>query len=175
MIKPVPLWLNASFAALCLVIAGTASGQETLSPPSAAMTTSSGEEFADDEPPPLPPYRLRARVLVGEREMWAGYLAMTNYGRANVRTYVQDMDANCPLKNDRFAQRRHTIDLLIEPGRREGPFLYSVEANWTSPAADCSDEGTRATGVRVEVELAANQTRVIEGERGLRVEVTRLP
>lgn len=138
------------------------------------MTLPSGEDAADDEPPPVPPYLLHVRVLVGERELWAGYLAMTNYGRANVRTYVQDMDANCPLKNDRFALRRHTIDLSIGPGNKEGPFLYSVEATWTAPVEACSDEGTRATGVQVEIELAENQSRVIEGERGLRVQVTRL-
>ncbi|WP_143738198.1 hypothetical protein [Erythrobacter donghaensis] len=150
-------------------------GDEALPSPATVIATIDGVDAAEDTPKPVAPYRLRARVLAGERELWAGDLAMTHYGRANVRTYVQDMDANCPLKNDRFAVRRHTIDLSVAPGNREGPYRYKVEANWTAPAEACSDDGMRGTGVRVEVELAEKQTYVIEGERGLRVELVRLP
>ncbi|WP_285709192.1 hypothetical protein [Erythrobacter oryzae] len=168
-------WLSAWLAAACLALTTPLAAQETRSPPAAVMTVPPGAELATEEPPPVPPYTIHARVFVGAREMWAGYLAMTDFGHAYVRTHVQDMDAACPRDNDRFKERRHTIDLTIRPGQRERPYLYSVEANWTYPAEPCAEEGTRATGMRVEVELAEKQTRVIEGERGLRVELTRFP
>lgn len=195
MTKLVPPWLFVCCAMPCAAMAGSGGAQDLPPPPVPDMTTYDraglrGDEasppppamiaiaddvdVADDTPKPVPPYRLRARVLVGEREMWAGDLAMTHYGRANVRTYVQDMDANCALKNNRFEVRRHTIDLLVAPGNREGPYRYKVEANWTAPAEACSDNGMRGTGLRVEIELAEKQTYVIEGERGLRVELARL-
>jgi hypothetical protein len=173
MTKPVPLWLAACCAVSGVALAGAASAQEMLPPPMVAMPDEVAS--ADDEPPPVPPYRLHAKVFGGERELWAGYLAMTNYGYAEVRSFVTDMDATCPLPNDRFVARRHMIDLAIRPGQRENPYLYEVEATWTAPVEACADEGMRATGVRVEVELAEKQARVIEGERGLRVELTRLP
>jgi|JI8StandDraft_2_1071088.scaffolds.fasta_scaffold12487_2 hypothetical protein len=168
-------WLAAWLAVPCLGLTAPLVAQETRSPPAAVMTVPGGAELANEEPPPVPPYSIHARVLVGAREMWAGYLAMTDFGHAYVRTHVQDMDAGCPRDDDRFEVRRHSIDLTIRPGQRERPYLYSIEANWTYPAERCSDEGTRTTGMRVEVELAEKQTRVIEGERGLRVELTRLP
>lgn len=175
MIKRAPPLPAVCGVLFCLVWAGFANAQETEPPRPIEAIDFDQADPADDEPPPVPPYRLHARILVGEREMWAGNLAMTNYGRAYVRSFIQDMDANCPLKNHRFQVREHTIDLSVAPGSREGPYLYSVEANWTSPAEACSDKGARATGVRVEIDLSENQSRVIEGERGLRVEVTRLP
>lgn len=168
-------WLSAWLAAPCLVLTAPVGAQETRSPPAAVMTLPDRADAVDEEPPAVPPYRLRARVTVGDRELWAGYLTMTEYGLAEVRTYIQDMDVRCPRETRGFEVRRHTIDLSIRPGQRRSPYLHTVEANWTSPAEPCSDEGMRATGVRVEVELAENQTRVIEGERGLRVELTRLP
>ena len=168
-------WPSAWLAATGLVLTAPRSAQETRSPPSAVTTVPAAAAPANDEPPPVPPYWIYARVFVGTREMWAGYLAITDFGHAYVRTHVQDMDAACPRGNDRFKERRHAIDLTIRPGQRELPYLHSVEAKWTYPAEPCSEEGSRATGLRVEVELAERQTRTIEGERGLRVELTRMP
>ncbi|MGB3472988.1 MAG: hypothetical protein WBA51_19400 [Erythrobacter sp.] len=53
--------------------------------------------------------------------------------------------------------------------------LYTVDVSWTRPSEDCSQQGSRATGFDVQVELIDNETRVIEGDGGLRVELTRQP
>lgn len=166
--------ITAPLVALCFEIAAPLSAQDAIPMQSApSVSTAADEEPISSEP--NPEYWLYARVFGGKRELWAGYLAMTPYGRASVHTDVQEMDANCPVRNNRFAPKRNTVELRIRPGRREGEALYGVEVSWTRPAEPCSDRGTRAAGFDIEVELVDKETRVIEGEGGLRLELTRNP
>jgi hypothetical protein len=175
MIRPIPFGLTAFLAAPAFALAAPVGAQETM--PDYPVITAAVQKDASADTPPManPRYWLYARVLVGQRELWAGNLAMTPYGRASVHTDITEMDATCPLKNDRFAPRRDTIELAIGRASREGDRLYAVDVRWTHPVTACAQEGTRAIGFKVEVELVGQETRVIEGERGLRVELTRQP
>ncbi len=174
MTRPACLRMTAPLVSLVFATSTPLAAQEAIpNRPAPSVTIVADEQPKSSQTRPT--YWLYARVLGGTRELWAGYLAMTPYGRASVHTDVQEMDSNCPVRNNRFAPRRNTVDLRIRPGRRDNEALYGVEVSWTRPAEPCSERGTRAAGFDIEVDLVDNETRVIEGEGGLRLELTRTP
>lgn len=144
-------------------------------PPAPPARSTAQSESASSSIEEAAPYTISARVVGGDRELWVGRFAMTPYGNASARLDVQDMDSNCPVRNDRFARRSNSVKLAVRPGRGSGVNLYTVDVSWTRPSEDCSQQGSRATGFDVQVELIDNETRVIEGDGGLRVELTRQP
>jgi len=118
-------------------------------PPAPPIITSAQSEGAGTSAEVAAPYTIYARVVAGDRELWSGRFAMTRYGNASARMDVRNMDSNCPVRNDRFARRRNSVQLEVRPGRRSGVNLYTVDVSWTRPSEMCSQQGSRATGLEV--------------------------
>lgn len=119
------------------------------------------------------PFTISVIIMGQGRELWAGDLAMSGSSRAQVRIDVQDSEIGCPLGNDRFADRRNAVEFQVRRGYGRNNSRYTVETNWTRPTASCAEQGSLATGFEVQVELDDGETRIIEGDGGLRVELTR--
>ncbi len=112
------------------------------------------------------------RMSGGNRELWSGDLLVAEYRGATVRLDVQDVDARCPATGGRYATWRDGIELQINPNRSTEDRRFRVGAKWSRASEDCSERGTFETGFKLQVELPANETTVLTGDGGLRVELT---
>ncbi|MDJ0978019.1 MAG: hypothetical protein QNI87_05745 [Erythrobacter sp.] len=114
------------------------------------------------------------RVFGGSAELWSGELSIANYRGASVRINVDDIDPRCPIDPRNYAMRRNGVEFRINPVRQQQRSdRYKVDVTWTRPSNTCAEMGSRATGFDLQVELPANETKTLEGDGGLRVELTR--
>ncbi len=123
---------------------------------------------------PRPPAALRVRISGDGKELWSGELLVDPSQGAELNNTLQQADSNCAPGIERGYLRRQTrLGLsLRKTGSRDGEF-FSVFANWTRQSSDCALPGTRTVGVETTVEIAPGTSRVIEGDGGLRIELTR--
>ncbi|MEP0391324.1 MAG: hypothetical protein ABJ205_13895 [Erythrobacter sp.] len=155
----------------CLTLAVPVAAQDP-GPATAALRIQS-EEGAVEARTQAKPFTISVRIMGQDRELWAGDLTMSVYNRAQVRLDINDSDIQCPLEDSRFALRRNAIEFQVRPGYGRANSKYTIETNWTRPTGSCSEQGSRVTGFEVQVELEEGKPRVIEGDGGLRVEITR--
>ena len=113
------------------------------------------------------------RVLGGDKTLWSGDLSMANYRGANVTLNVQDVDPRCPIEDRNYAMRRNGVQLRVNPIRQQFSDRYRINVTWTRPSKDCAEQGSRSIGFELQVDLAAGETKTLEGDGGLSVEVTR--
>lgn len=164
-------YASAFVGACCFTLAAPVAAQDPISPPRALVIAD--EAAVVEAQQRAEPFTMSVRILGQNRELWAGDLAMSASNRAQVRIDVQDSDIGCPVENDRFADRRNAVEFQVRRGYGRNSARYTVETNWTRPTASCAEQGSLATGFEVQVELDKGETRVIEGDGGLRVELTR--
>lgn len=163
--------LSVLWAASCFALVTPAAAQD-VGPPPPPISIPADSRVAEAQRQ-AEPFTISVRIMGQDRELWAGDLAMSGSNRAQVRLDVQDVDIKCPLENARFASRRNAIELQVRRGYGRDNARYTVEANWTRPTSSCAEQGSRATGFEVQVELEEGTPRVIEADGGLRVELTR--
>lgn len=138
-------------------------------PPPVARTQGTKLSLAEQQDP----YVIFARIIGTEGELWSGNLSMGGTHRAWVKTEIQDVDSKCPAENQRYPTQFHSVQLQVWPNLGRDRLEYRVKANLLRPTESCSENGSKSLGFEVKTELNAGETRVIEGEGGLRVELTR--
>ncbi|MEE4288719.1 MAG: hypothetical protein V2J14_05065 [Erythrobacter sp.] len=120
------------------------------------------------------PQQIDVRVLGAGGELWAGTLSVAEYGGARVNLDVQDFDPRCYVAERRYPQRRNAVQMRLNPVNRQVQ-TYRLEVTWSRPSQDCSEQGSRSSGFELQVELPSGEMRTLEGDGGLRVELTRRP
>lgn len=148
------------------------------------------EPLASDLPRPIPNFQILtdtprkgtpeqnfrfALAIRGEgATLWAGDLVLAEYNGARIESDIQDTDPACPPEQREIATRRSAIIAEVVPIDLVEGYEFKVYAHWSRRHAGCTAPGQKMTRIDVRVQLAPGETRVIEGDGGLVVEVTRL-
>lgn len=171
-------------ASACLgAMPSTASSQEVVTaaePPTPVVPTRGAppspiqtrQAQADAEMPPRSSFSVR--VTGAGREIWSGEMNIDNNQGADLRMTLQQGDAVCGNRPEaRYVRRQTGLTFSIRNVGRGADDAFSISAEWTRPSTDCDLPGTRATGVETVATIAPGTTRVIEGDGGLKIELTR--
>jgi hypothetical protein len=165
-----------------------AAGSLSLASAASAQPVPARPVMAEDPPPPVmvareaptirapqPPFTVAVRIMGGASVLWAGDVALDNIQGAQMNMSLQQADALCPSDAERRIGRRQTgLNFSLRPSyRRTGNEPLTVTVTWTRASADCALPGTRTIGIDTEVTLDPGTTRVVEGDSGLRIELTR--
>lgn len=136
-------------------------------PPVEVPTRQAGPEMP-------PPATFFVRVTGAGSEIWSGEMSIENNQGADLRMTLQQGDAVCGSRPEaRYTRRQTGLTLSIRNAGRGAGDPFSISADWTRPSTDCDLPGTRATGIETVATIAPGTTRVIEGDGGLRIELTR--
>jgi len=143
-----------------------------IAPPPAMIYTTEAPSTGSQ----VPPADVFVRITAGGRELWSGDLRVEAQRGAQFNMTLQQGDAVCADQSERqiYARRQTGLNFTLRQayGRSEGQPL-SLTASWTRPSADCALPGTRTVGIDTAIVLAPGQSRAIEGDGGLRIELTR--
>lgn len=121
-----------------------------------------------------PPATFFVRVTGAGKEIWSGELSIENNQGADLRMTLQQGDAVCGSRPEaRYTRRQTGLTLSIRNAGRGAGDPFSVSAEWTRPSIDCTLPGTRTTGIETAVTITPGATQVIEGDGGLKIELTR--
>ena len=120
-------------------------------------------------------FRVRLTVTGEGRLLWSGDLALAEYNGARIETDIQDTDLACPADERAVATRRSAIIAKVVPIDLVEGYEFKVYAHWARRHEACAAPGQKVSRVDVRVTLAPGETRVVDGDGGLVVEVTRLP
>ena len=116
------------------------------------------------------------RITSPEGELWRGTVRV---GRNTSSSYHQSLSqppANaCPANEESDRSESRSLNFSVyAPESDRGP-QYNVNVSWARPTvgANCRGSGTRTVQISDTLELKPGERRVIEGDAGLRVEVSR--
>ena len=147
-----------------------------------AQTVIAMEAVARDRiaPPPgveVQMHELAVRVSSPAGVLWQGTLRVAqNQGASYSQNLSQASPSICPANApyDRSERSSVSFNVYVQNSGEYGP-MYRVDASWGRPTADegCADRGTRTVQVSKGLSLDPGETGVVEGDAGLRVEVTR--
>jgi hypothetical protein len=155
----------ASVAALLLIQASSAA---TL-PATDRIVTAAPEGMGDVE-------NLAVRLTSPQGVLWQGNVRVTqNQGASYSQNFSQASPTACPSTSYERSERSSVnLNVYLQNNGSNG-MVYRVDASWQRPAEDsgCGERGTRTVQVAKGISLNAGETGVIEGDAGLRVEITR--
>ena len=127
-----------------------------------------------NEPEMPAPATFFVRVTGAGKEIWSGEMGIDNYQGADLRMTLQQGDGACGAQSEaRFTRRQTGLTFSIRNAGRGANDPFAIGAEWTRPSADCALPGTRTSGIETAVTVAPGATRVIEGDGGLIIELTR--
>ena len=120
---------------------------------------------------------LAVRVGSPAGVLWQGSLRVAqNQGASYSQNLSQASPALCPNPSpyDRSERSSITFNVYVQNSGEFGP-IYRVDASWGRPMGEegCGEQGTRTVQVSKTLALDPGETGVVEGDAGLRVEVTR--
>ena len=146
------------------------------------QTTVSAEAVATDRigPPTTAENQidqLSVRVSSPQGVLWQGALRVANNQGASYSQNLSQASTNvCPPNSPYDRSERSSVSFNVyAQNYGQGTPSYRVDASWARPIkeANCLESGTRTVQINHAVALQPGQTAVIEGDAGLRVEVTR--
>lgn len=113
-------------------------------------------------------------VITGEgRELWSGLLVLAEYNGARIESDIRDTDLNCPPDQREVATRRSVIIAEVVPIDLVEGYEFKVYALWSRRPADCAATGQIISRIDLRVKLALGETRLVEGDGGLTIRITR--
>ena len=120
---------------------------------------------------------LAVRLSSSQGVLWQGDLRVgLNQGASYSQNMSQASPDLCPAGSpyDRSERGSVSFNVYLQNHGQARP-SYRVDASWARPilSADCGESGTRTVQINQMVVLEPGQTTVIEGDAGLRVELTR--
>jgi hypothetical protein len=120
---------------------------------------------------------LAVRVNSPAGVLWQGNLRVAqNQGASYSQSLSQASPTICPASSsyDRSDRSSINFNVYVQNSGDIGP-IYRVDASWGRPMGDegCGERGTRTVQVSKGLSLDPGETGVVEGDAGLRVEVTR--
>ncbi len=122
-------------------------------------------------------HQLMVRVSSPAGVLWQGTLRVaSNQGASYSQNLSQASPTNCPANApyDRSERSSINFNVYVQNSGEYGP-IYRIDASWGRPTAEegCGERGTRTVQVSKTLALDPGETGVVEGDAGLRVEVTR--
>ncbi|NUT00354.1 MAG: hypothetical protein HOP96_05210 [Sphingomonas sp.] len=131
-------------------------------------------------PAPTSPMQVETigvRVSSPNGVLWQGNLRVSqNQGASYSQNLSQSSPTLCPPNSpfDRSERSSLSFNVYVQNSGELG-FVYRIDASWGRPAGqpDCGERGTRTVQVNQALALDPGETGVVEGDAGLRVEVTR--
>jgi hypothetical protein len=127
---------------------------------------------------PQPPMeRLTVRISSPEGVLWQGTLRVgPNQGASYQQNLSQASLELCPPGSpyDRSERRHINFNIYSQQDQQRGQ-SYRLDVSWGRPGPDegCGERGTRTVQVNQAVVVEPGGTAVVEGDAGLRVELTR--
>ena len=121
--------------------------------------------------------QLSVRVSSPQGVLWQGNLRVANnQGASYSQNLSQASTHPCPPNSPYDRSERSSVSFNVyAQNYGQGTPSYRIDASWARPIkeANCLESGTRTVQINHAVALQPGQTAVIEGDAGLRVEVTR--
>lgn len=121
--------------------------------------------------------QLSVRVSSPQGVLWQGALRVANnQGASYSQNLSQASTHACPTNSPYDRSERSSVSFNVyAQNYGQGTPSYRIDASWARPIkeANCLESGTRTVQINHAVALQPGQTAAIEGDAGLRVEVTR--
>lgn len=118
-------------------------------------------------------FRIALTVTGEGRTLWSGDLVLAEYNGARIESDIHDSDMACSPDLREVATRRSAIIAEVVPIDLVEGYEFKVYAHWSRRHAACAAEGQKVSRINLRVTLAPGETRVLEGDGGLVVMVTR--
>jgi hypothetical protein len=120
---------------------------------------------------------LAVRISSPAGVLWQGTLRVgQNQGASYSQSLSQASPMVCPTTSpyDRSERSSISFNAYVQNSGEFGS-IYRIDASWGRPTAEagCGERGTRTVQVSQGLSLDPGETAVVEGDAGLRVEVTR--
>jgi hypothetical protein len=120
---------------------------------------------------------IAVRVSSPEGVLWQGSLRLAqNQGASYSQNLSQASPTVCPASSsyDRSERSSISFNAYVQNSGEMGP-VYRIDASWGRPMVEegCGERGTRTVQVSKTLALDPGETGVVEGDAGLRVELTR--
>lgn len=118
-------------------------------------------------------FRIRLAITGEGQALWSGDLVLAEYNGARIEADIQDTNPACLAEAREIATRRSAIIAEVVPIDLVEGYEFKVYAHWSRRHADCAVPGQKVARIDLRVTLAPGETRVLEGDGGLVVMVTR--
>jgi hypothetical protein len=118
---------------------------------------------------------LSIRISSPAGVLWQGNVRVAqNQGASYSQNFSQASPTACPV-NSYDRSERSSINFNVYVQNNGYGMTYRLDASWQRPSEDsgCGERGTRTVSVTKALALDPGETGVVEGDAGLRVEVTR--
>ena len=120
---------------------------------------------------------LAVRISSPAGLLWQGNLRVAqNQGASYSQNFSQASPTLCPPNSpyDRSERSSINFNVYVQNSGEYGP-IYRIDASWQRPIdeAGCGERGTRTVQVNKTLSLDPGESGTVEGDAGLRVEVTR--
>ena len=119
---------------------------------------------------------LAVRVSSPAGVLWQGNLRVAqNQGASYSQNFSQASPISCPPNSPYDRSERSSISFNVYVQNNGFGSIYRVDSSWQRPIeeAGCGERGTRTVQVSKALALDPGESGVVEGDAGLRVEVTR--
>ena len=120
---------------------------------------------------------LAVRISSPAGLLWQGNLRVAqNQGASYSQNFSQASPTPCPPNSsyDRSERSSINFNVYVQNSGESGP-IYRIDASWQRPIEEggCGERGTRTVQVNKTLALDPGESGSVEGDAGLRVEVTR--
>jgi len=108
--------------------------------------------------------------------LWQGNLRVAqNQGASYSQNFSQASPTLCPPNSPYDRSERSSINFNVYVQNNGNGSVYRIDASWQRPSEEtnCGERGTRTVQVNKALALNPGESGVVEGDAGLRVEVTR--
>jgi len=154
-----------------------------VAPPIVAMTPPAPPPVAAATPPappivrsavayrrPGPPVRVSVRVTDGKDVLISDRLWVGQLGAGVTQSRREALGNGCPESRGTLERN---VNFQISPWYAETNNRFRATVRWSRPALTGCESGSRSVAIEQTVELAPGQTVALQGDAGLRVELTR--
>lgn len=124
---------------------------------------------------PLQNFRFEVKVTGGDRLLWGGELYLSEYEGARFETDLQDVNPECSYEERRKVSRNSALVLTLTSGDHVDGYGFWLRTYWEHRLPQCGELRSAIAWISVPVQLAEGETKTIEGDSGLRVQLTRRP
>jgi hypothetical protein len=124
---------------------------------------------------PLQNFRFEVKVTGGERLIWAGELYLSEYEGARIETDLRDINPACSYEERRKVSRNSALVLTLTSVDYVQGYGFWLRTYWEHRLPQCGELRSAIAFINVPVQLAEGESETVEGDSGLRVQLTRLP
>ena len=135
-----------------------------------------GSRIPGPTPTPQASDRVAIRVTSPDGVLYDGILRVgPNQGASYQQSSSQAAGGVCPPGTPYDRSERRQFNFNINPQAYQGGQIYRIDVSWGRPTPEkgCGESGTRTVQINQTVGLDAGETALINGDAGLRVELTR--